>query len=238
VDGAIPVAVDGNSLAYVHHKRLGDVIELGDTGRRARVVAALRPGLFQSELVTAERHFQTAFPDDDGYRFFLLDVPEGREAAVTEALESGLSDFGFDAEDAATRLAAFHRVENTYITTFQTLGLLGLLLGTVGVATVLIRNALERRRELALLRAVGYAAGHVRAMVLAENGVLLGLGLGIGVGAALLAILPALLERGGGAPLGTVAALVSAVAVTGILVSGLAVAVIVRLPLVASLRSE
>ena len=68
------MAVDGNSLAYVLHKRLGDVFELGDTGVRVRVVAALRPGLFQSELVTAERHFQQAFPDEDGFRFFLFDV--------------------------------------------------------------------------------------------------------------------------------------------------------------------
>ncbi|HEY5908424.1 MAG TPA: FtsX-like permease family protein, partial [Vicinamibacteria bacterium] len=236
--GALPVAVDGNSLAYVLHKRLGDVLELGDTGVRLRVVASLRPGLFQSELLTGEKHFKKAFPDDDGFRFFLFDVPAGREAAVTEVLESRLSDYGFDVEDAAARLAAFHRVENTYITTFQTLGLLGLLLGTLGLATVLLRNALERRRELALLRAVGFAGGHIRRMVLAENVVLLGLGLGAGVGAALVAILPALVERGGGAPLGPVAGLVLAVSITGILVSWLAVAVIARLPLVGSLRSE
>jgi ABC-type antimicrobial peptide transport system permease subunit len=157
---------------------------------------------------------------------------------VTEALESRLSDYGFDVEEAAARLAAFHRVENTYITTFQTLGLLGLLLGTLGLATVLLRNALEQRRELALLRAVGFADGHIRRMVLAENALLLALGLGTGIAAALVAVLPALLERGGGAPLGTVFALVLAVSVTGILVSWLAVAVIARLPLVGSLRSE
>jgi hypothetical protein len=201
-----------------------------------RVVAALRPGLFQSELLTAEKHFLKAFPEDDGFGFFLFDVPPGREVAVTEALEKHLSDYGFDVEEAAARLLAFHRVENTYITTFQTLGLLGLLLGTVGLATVLLRNALERRRELALLRAVGFGAAHP-ADGLAENALLLGLGLGASRRLR-LSILPALLERGGGAPLGTVVAVVLAVAVTGILVSWLAVAVIARLPLIGSLRSE
>jgi ABC-type lipoprotein release transport system permease subunit len=53
------------------------------------------------------------------------------------------------------RLANFHRVENTYLSTFQMLGGLGLILGTLGMAAVLLRNVLERRRELALLRAVG-----------------------------------------------------------------------------------
>jgi len=31
------------------------------------------------------------------------------------------------------KLAAFHRVENTYLSTFQALGGLGLLLGTLGL---------------------------------------------------------------------------------------------------------
>ena len=236
--GAVPVVVDANSLAYVFHRKLGDEMALGDSAVRVRFVAALRPGLFQSELVAGERAFQSAFPGEQGYRFFLLDVPKGREDAVTQALESRLSDFGFDASPTAARLAAFHRVENTYIATFQTLGALGLLLGTVGLATVLVRNALERRQELALLRAVGFGRRHLRTMVLSENALLLGLGLFVGVGAALLAIAPALLERGGGAPLLTLLALVVTVSLTGLVVSALAVSVVTRLPLLGSLRSE
>ena len=211
---------------------------LGDSGVRVRFVAALRPGLLQSELVTSERHFQRAFPREEGYRFFLLEVPEGQEAAATEALESHLADFGFDVTAAADRLRAFHRVENTYIATFQTLGALGLLLGTVGLAAVLLRNAFERRRELALLQAVGYGRGPLRRLVLAENALLLGLGLLAGLVPALVASAPALRERAGGAPIVTVAALAFALILVGGLVSAAAVAAIRRLPLLASLRSE
>ena len=236
--GPLPVAADGNSLAYVLHRQLGDEMTLGDTGVRVRFVAALRPGLFQSELLTGERHFQQAFPGEQGYRYFLIDVPRERAAAVTETLEARLSDYGFDVGTTAARLEAFHRVENTYIATFQTLGALGLLLGTVGLGTVLLRNAFERRRELALLQAVGFARSDIRRMVLSENALLLGLGLIVGAGAALVAIMPALVERGGGAPLLTLLVLVLAVAVTGLLASWFAVAVIARLPLLASLRSE
>ena len=75
------------------------------------------------------------------------------------ALEKDLETFGFDAVTAAERLEAFHRVENTYLSTFQSLGGLGLISGTIGLAAVMFRNVLERRRELALLRAVGYNAG-------------------------------------------------------------------------------
>jgi hypothetical protein len=166
-DGAIPVIADAGALAYVLHRRLGESWTLGDSGVRVRVVAALRPGLLQSELVTGERHFQAAFPEAEGFRFFLIETEPGREAGVAAALESRLADFGFDAETTASRLAAFHRVENTYIATFQTLGGLGLLLGTLGIGAVLVRNAFEQRRELASCASA--TAPRHRTMVLAET---------------------------------------------------------------------
>jgi hypothetical protein len=237
-DGVVPVVADGTTLQYVLKKRVGDTMALGEGGPSVRFVGALRPGLLQSALVTSERHFQRAFPAEDGYRFFLFDVPDDRAPALVEALESRLSDFGFDVSPAAAQLAAYHRVENTYIATFQTLGGLGLLLGTVGLAAVLVRNAFERRRELALLQAVGYRGRDLRRLVLSENALLLGAGLAAGVLPALLAILPALRERGGGAPLAVMASLVAALAVIGLAVSAAAAAAIRRLPLLASLRSE
>jgi hypothetical protein len=235
---SIPVVADATTLQYVLHAKLGEERALGDTGVRVRFVGALRPGLLQGELVTGERAFQRAFPESDGYRFFLIDAPPGREAAVSETLESRLSDFGFDVTEAEVRLRAYHQVENTYISTFQTLGALGLLLGTVGLGAVLMRNAFERRRELALLQAVGFRAAHLRRMVLSENALLLGLGLLAGLLPALVAILPALRERGGGVPLAAVGGLVAALAVVGLCTTLAAVAVVRRLPLLASLRSE
>ncbi|MCG6927291.1 MAG: ABC transporter permease [Acidobacteria bacterium] len=237
-DGAVPVIADAGSLTYILHHKLGDVMTLGDTGVRVRFVGTLAPGLFQSEILMGERHFVEAFPAESGYAFFLVDLPATREASVSEALESRLSDFGFDVSRTAQRLRDYHSVENTYIATFQALGALGLLLGIVGLATVLVRNALEQRGELALLRAVGYGRDHVTRMVLAENAVLVGLGFLAGAVPALVAIAPVLLERGGGLPLGLVGLLLLALIVTGVIVSWLAVSFIQRLPLVESLRAE
>jgi hypothetical protein len=235
-EGAIPVIADASSLSYVLHKKLGEVMEVG--GKRVVFVGALRPGLFQGELLMGERHFRSAFPDEEGYRFFLFDAPAERLAPLTQALESRLGDFGMDVSSTATRLAAYHRVENTYISTFQALGALGLLLGTVGLGAVLVRNAFERRRELALLQAVGYRKRHISQIVLAENLLLLVLGLGIGTLTAILAVAPALRERPGTVPLVAVAALLLAVVVVGVLASRLGVLVLRRLPVLASLHSE
>jgi ABC-type antimicrobial peptide transport system permease subunit len=185
-----------------------------------------------------ERSFRRLFPGQDGYRVFLLDVARSDEPAVVARLESALADQGFDAVTSRDRLAAYHRVENTYLSTFQALGGLGLVLGTVGLATVLLRNALERRREIALLRALGYRPGQISGMLLAENAALLGLGVGAGLVAAVVAVVPAVIQRGGVLPVGAIAAVAAAVVVTGLATSILAAGVVRRSPLLAALRSE
>jgi ABC-type antimicrobial peptide transport system permease subunit len=154
------------------------------------------------------------------------------------ALEEALSDYGFDIRTVASRLASFHRVENTYLATFRALGGLGLVLGTIGLAAILLRNVLERRKELALLRAVGYRPRHVAAMVIAENLLLLLLGLATGTVCALLAIAPAIASRGGHLPFGSIGTLLAAVLVTGILASLVATAAALRTPVLAGLGSE
>jgi hypothetical protein len=240
-DGAVPVIADVNSLAYVLHRKVGDELTVARPGQaplRMRIVAALRNGIFQGELIMGERHFLRAFPDQQGFRFFLIDASLGQEAAVAAALENRLGDYGLDAIPTAERLARYFRVENTYLSMFQALGGLGLLLGTVGLGAVLLRNALERRRELALLRAVGYRKRHLSLMVMAENALLLALGLGTGTACALVAIAPAVLERGGRFPAASLAMLLTAVAAAGLLVSRAAVSLMHRSPLLAALRSE
>jgi ABC-type antimicrobial peptide transport system permease subunit len=233
---AVPAIADRNSMTYSLHRKLGEEFEAG--GVRYRIVAALDDSLFQSELIVSEENFLRLFPDSEGYRFFLLSVPAGREEAVTRTLEDSLSDYGFDVQPAQARLAAFHRVENTYLSTFRALGGLGLILGTVGLAAVLLRNALERRRELALLRAVGYRARDLAVMVLAENASLLVIGLAAGAVCAAVAVAPAVYLRGGHLPTGSLAALLGLVLATGAAASLIATAAALRSSLLEALRSE
>ncbi|HSE98429.1 MAG TPA: FtsX-like permease family protein, partial [Blastocatellia bacterium] len=129
-DGAIPVIADANSLTYVLHLGLGDefVLTTESSKRiRFRIVAALSDSIFQGELIMSEENFIRQFPEYAGYRFFLIDTPRDNAAAATRFLEDRLSDYGFDVASAPDRLASYHRVENTYLSTFQTLGGLGLL---------------------------------------------------------------------------------------------------------------
>ncbi len=239
-DGAIPAIADANSMTYVLHRKLGEdiVIASGDRPVRLRLVAALADSIFQGELLISEANFVRVFPDQPGYRFFLIDPPAGRAAAVTGPLDSALADYDFDVTSTAERLAAYHRVENTYLSTFQTLGALGLLLGTVGLAAVLARNVLERRRELALLTAVGYRRSNLAAMILAENLLILIGGLVIGTACALVAIIPAITSRGGNVAAESMAGWLALILAVGLGAVSAATLIMVRQPLIASLRSE
>jgi len=239
-NGAIPVIGDANSLTYVLHLKVGDELVIDHTGGPLRllIVGALSDSIFQSELLMSEKNFLHLFPQEEGYRLFLIDAPVAQAGAVSTALEDRLSDFGFDVVSTEERLANFHRVENTYLSTFQMLGGLGLALGTLGMAAVLLRNVFERRRELALLRAVGYNSSHFAAMVITENVLMLCCGLAVGFVCALLAILPVLVERGGRLPNVSLGLLLLAVLLSGSIASLVATLAALRSPLLASLRAE
>jgi putative ABC transport system permease protein len=189
-------------MTYELHRALGDDIVINHRGKliTLRLVAALRDSVLQGELLMSEANFLKLFPEQEGYQFLLVAAPGGRADSVARTIEDRLSDFGADAVPAAERLAEFHKVENTYLSTFQTLGGLGLLLGTIGLAAVLLRNVLERRRELALLGAVGYGRATLFVIVIAESALLLAGGLAIGTVCALVAVAPAAAERGGRLP--------------------------------------
>ena len=239
-DGAVPVIADQNSMTYVLHRKLGEEILIpnGESPIRLRLVAALDDSIFQGELLMSEAQFRRLFPGQEGYRSLLVETPPERTDAVAAAIEEALTDFGADVTPTAERLAAFHQVENTYLSTFQMLGGLGLLLGTVGLGAVLLRNVLERRRELALLRALGYKQAHFFVLTIAENVLLLVSGLLAGTVCALLAITPAWLDRGGRLPAVGLALLLGGVLVSGLITSLVATAAALRSPLLAALREE
>ena len=239
-NGLVPALVDANTLEYVLHKHIGDTVDIphGVDPIRLQIVGTLSGSLFQSEILIGEESFLRLFPEEQGHRLFLLDAPEAMWGMVTAALEESLSDSGFDVTPAGDRLAQFHRVENTYLSTFQALGALGLLIGTVGLAAVLLRNVLERRRELALLRAVGYTQREVMTVVFLENAALLAAGLFIGTLCALIAVSPALAQRAHSLPFVALTTLLVIVAAVGLLSTWIATLAALRTPLLESLRSE
>ena len=239
-DGAIPVIADANSMTYVLHRKLGEdiVITQGEGSIRLRLVAALDDSIFQGELLMSEEHFLELFPEREGYRLLLVETAPEDAVETVSSIEEALVDFGGSAMPTTDRLAQFHQVENTYLSTFQMLGGLGLLLGTIGLGAVLLRNVLERRRELALMRALGYQQSDFLVMSMAENLALLVAGLLTGAASAFLATAPVVWDRGGQLPGTLVLGLLGGVLVVGLFASLSATVATLRSPLLPALREE
>ena len=240
-EGEIPVIADANTVTYVLHKSLGDIITVPNSEGspiRLRIVGLLHDSVFQGEILISEQAFLQLYPRQEGYSFFLLDAPENRAAAVKRLLENNLADHGFSVTTTAARVASYLAVENTYLATFQVLGALGLLLGAVGLAVVLLRSVWERRGELALLRALGFRKSALGRLILAENGLLMVLGLALGVLAALIAVAPGRFQEGGSMSWTRLVFFLATVFLVGGASAWAAAAATLRAPLLTALRRE
>jgi ABC-type antimicrobial peptide transport system permease subunit len=237
----IPAIGDANSIEWALGKKIGDTVDYVDEHGRAfrlRLVGAVANSILQGSLLIDEAEFVKRFPNESGYRMFLIDAPSDSVPQVSATLSRALQDTGLELTPAAQRLNEFNAVQNTYLGTFQILGGLGLLLGSAGLGVVVLRNVFERRGELGLLVAVGFRRRLLHRLLLSEHGVLLGAGLGFGIAAAAVAVLPAILSPGTQLPYGSLALTLGAVLLNGLLWTWLATGYALRGNLLAALRNE
>jgi hypothetical protein len=231
---------DAASIQWALQKKIGDTLDYTDERGRTfklRLVGGVANSILQGNLLIAETEFIQRFPSESGYRVFLVDAPAGA-TNVSATLTRGLRDVGLELTPTSVRLNAFNAVQNTYLSTFQVLGGLGLLLGSIGLGVVVLRNVLERRSELALLTAVGFRARSVKWLVLSEHGALLLLGIATGALAAAVAILPGLLEPGAERHYTALVVTLAAVLVSGVMWTWSATWLALRGRLLAALRNE
>ena len=226
---AIPVVIDKATAMYGMQIYGGVGTEFerdyGDAGKlKFRIVGFLAGSIFQGSLLVPEDRLIEHFPRVSGYRYFLVDV-DGANTSESRSgedisLEDQFSDEGLDLTSTNALLTELLAVQNTYLSTFQSLGGLGLLLGTLGLAAVQVRNVVQRRRELALLRATGFRNSQLSALILREHSLLLFGGLSVGTVAALVVVLPHVLFGGASIPVWWLLATLALVVVVGV-VSGL-----------------
>jgi putative ABC transport system permease protein len=152
----------------------------------------MRLSVFQGSLLISAKNFTETWPSQEGFRAFLFDAPADTQAESIATLRDKFDRHGLDVVAAVDRLEMFHAVEGTYLNMFLVLGGVGLLLGATATGVVVLRNLLERRREVALLKAVGFTDHAVFRLLAYEYGMLLALGAAIGGISSLVAMLPAL----------------------------------------------
>ena len=237
----VPAVGDYATVIWALGKSVGDQLQYSDdkgNSFKLQIVGLLKNSILQGSLLISQDEFIKRFPSEEGYRMLLIDCQEQKIDAVTDKLSFGLKDFGLDLMPAAQRLAEFSSVENTYLSIFQMLGGLGLILGSVGLGLVVLRNVLDRRGELAMLRAVGFDKITLRKMIFHEHsGLMLG-GLACGVVAALVAVGPALKSPGAQAASFSLVLTIGAIGISGMLWIWIAANLALGGEMLDALRSE
>lgn len=191
----VPAVADQTVIQWGLNKALGDTLSYRDErGRlfKVKLVAGLANSILQGRILISEQAFLSRFPSMNGSRVLLVDAPPGEMEKVRRELAFSLEDAGLELTPAIRRLTEFSEVENTYLSVFLLLGGLGLAVGSIGLAVVVMRNVLERRGELALMRALGFRKGILRRLLLFEHALLLLLAMGTGLLPAWIAVQPAL----------------------------------------------
>jgi hypothetical protein len=189
----IPAIADATVITWGLGKKIGDVLTLvseDGTTARVRLVAALSTSIFQGSLLVSESALARHFPSATGHLLYLADAPAGSLPAARRAMEESLAPLGLSLESGAARLARFDAVEIAYLEIFALLGWLGMMLGTLGLGIVVLRNIDETRGDLALLRAVGLQRTAISRMVFVENALPVVIGLAAGVLASALVVIP------------------------------------------------
>ena len=241
-DGNVVNAIgDQNTISWAVGKSVGDKLMYTDERGQTfyiRIAGAIASSILQGSFIISEDEFMKRFPSESGYRTFLIDAPSENAPEVSKTLTLALQDVGLDLTPAIGRLGDFNTVQNTYLSIFQSLGGLALLLGSIGLGIVVLRNVMERRSELAILRAVGFRRDSVHRLILSEHWFLLVLGLICGVASGLVSVIPALRSPGAEIPYASLTVTLFAILLSGALWTWVATRLALRGQLLSALRDE
>jgi len=250
LDSPVPVVLDQNTALWALHLGgyVGERFSYTFDERKVffQTVGVSQNTILQGSLIVSESNFEKLFPSITGHRMFLIKSTDDsatadRSATLEKArmvLEEGWSESGLSLASSDSVLKQLLAVQNTYLGAFQVLGALGLLLGTIGLGVSQLRSAMERRGELAAMRAIGFTKSRLVWLLTLENGWQLTRGIGIGVGAAALATLPSILNGQPFSGLAWPSLMMAMVIVSGLVCSLLAAWVAMQWPLLKALRSD
>lgn len=217
IPGCINGFADQTVITWGLRKQTGDTLHYSDESGRPlhiRLAGGLENSVFQGSLLISDSLLRLHFPSSVRTRNMLIDAPAGSSITLTRTLEERFSDQGAIVIPAKQRLANFEVVENTYLDIFILLGGLGLIIGTAGLAVMVMRNLRDRHRELVLYSALGFPVKTTYRLLAGEFLFILLTGIFTGVASALVGTMPSLV-RGGTGILGFPAILIGIVVLNG-----------------------
>jgi len=195
--GIIPGFVDQTVIQWNLFKKVGDTLFYTDEKGQAlgvKIMGGLNNSVFQGNVLVSAEFFRKYFPSTGGSNIMLIDDAYAKRREISDRLTYLFQDYGMVITPASERLAQFNSVTNTYLTIFMMLSGLGIIIGTIGLGIVLLRNLAERKQEITLYQALGFGQSYIMKLIFTEHLFLLFSGIGIGVIAAFAGILPSFIS--------------------------------------------
>ena len=215
----IPAIADQTVIQWGLLKKVGDTIyyknEFGEDLKLV-LIAGLAASIFQGNILISEKHFIENFPSISGSNIMLVETSNKQIHKFEKNLRFYFQDYGVEINRTEDRLKEFYSITNSYLSIFLALGALGVIIGTIGLGIVLLRNIMDRKQELALLLATGFKKSLIHKIILIENIFLLTAGLFIGTLAALIGILPTIFSHSYNMPEGFIAIIILLIFISGL----------------------
>ncbi|MDP9326550.1 MAG: FtsX-like permease family protein [Candidatus Dormibacteraeota bacterium] len=184
------------NIATARNLKVGDPVPLtgsvGDVNYRVAAIvqhALPSPGGDETAIISLANGRQDF--GTDGFNILQVVPTDNPPPGFIAALDTAAQKYGMQLESVADVRAGVRRGLDQLLVLLASIGLVGVILGLLSVATTILLNISESGRELALLRSVGATRAQVRNIILTESGLfgLFGALLGTGVGLLLVALM-------------------------------------------------
>ncbi|MGB2938810.1 MAG: FtsX-like permease family protein [Candidatus Dormiibacterota bacterium] len=184
------------NIASARNLKVGDLVPLtgsvGDVNYRVAAIvqhALPSPGGDETAIISLANGRQDF--GTDGFNVLQVVPTDNPPTGFMVALDTAAQKYGMQLESVADVRAGVRKGLDQLLVLLASIGLVGVILGLLSVATTILLNISESGRELALLRSVGATRAQVRNIILAESGLfgLFGALMGTGVGLLLVALM-------------------------------------------------
>src|SRR5439155_4508166 len=176
----------------------GDLLQLywsPDNGKttvtKEVTVAGVLNGVFFGGIVGTSQFLQQSFGIVAGQFGFVKVTPGTDPTAVSNTLKRDFARVGMQTIAIAPLISDFIQIGQSFLGIFEAFLALGLVVGIAGLGIISITSVVERRKEIGVLRALGFRKGMILAAFLLENsyvallGIIIGIILGIDLGYAI-----------------------------------------------------
>ena len=175
----------------------GDLLQLfykpspGITLAKNVTVAGVVNGVFFRGIVATSGLLKNSFGVGTGQLGFLKVSSGVDPTAVSIILKKDFARLGMQPLAIAVVIGTFVQIGQSFLGIFEAFLALGLVVGIAGLGIISIRSVVERRKEIGVLRAIGYRKNMILSAFLLENsyvallGILIGIVLGIDLGYAI-----------------------------------------------------